>query len=74
MEAVLPTAEQIAERVRQAEEEFKLTRKAAGKDLWLAFLQDSVAGTMNFLTDLYDPLTMPPELRKAHQANDKAFL
>ena len=24
------------------------------------------------LADLYDPLTMPPELRKAHEANDKA--
>ena len=24
------------------------------------------------LADLYDPLTMPSELRKAHQANDKA--
>ncbi|MBQ3282160.1 MAG: hypothetical protein IJH41_07135 [Eubacterium sp.] len=24
------------------------------------------------LADLYDELTMPPELRKAHQANDKA--
>ncbi|MBQ9275402.1 MAG: methylase [Succinivibrio sp.] len=26
------------------------------------------------LADLYDPLTMPPELRKAHEANDKAVL
>ena len=26
------------------------------------------------LADLYDPLTMPPELRKAHQANDAAVL
>jgi len=26
------------------------------------------------LADLYDPLTMPPELRKAHQANDRAVL
>ena len=26
------------------------------------------------LADLYDPLTMPPELRKAHQANDKAVM
>ena len=26
------------------------------------------------LTDLYDPLTMPPELLKAHQANDKAVM
>jgi hypothetical protein len=24
------------------------------------------------MADLYDPLTMPPELRKAHEANDKA--
>ena len=24
------------------------------------------------LADLYDPLTMPPELRKAHAANDRA--
>ena len=24
------------------------------------------------LADLYDELTMPPELRKAHQANDRA--
>lgn len=26
------------------------------------------------LADLYDPLTMPPELRKAHQANDSAVM
>ena len=26
------------------------------------------------LADLYDPLTMPPELRKAHAANDRAVL
>ena len=26
------------------------------------------------LADLYDPLTMPSELRKAHQLNDKAVL
>ena len=26
------------------------------------------------LADLYDPLTMPPELRKAHVANDKAVM
>ncbi len=26
------------------------------------------------LADLYDPLTMPPELQKAHQANDKAVM
>ena len=26
------------------------------------------------LADLYDPLLMPPELRKAHEANDKAVL
>ena len=26
------------------------------------------------LTDLYDPLTMPSELRKAHEANDKAVI
>lgn len=26
------------------------------------------------LADLYDPLTMPPELRKAHQANDLAVM
>ena len=26
------------------------------------------------LADLYDELTMPPELRKAHNANDKAVL
>ena len=28
----------------------------------------------NSLADLYDPLTMPPELRKAHQANDRAVM
>lgn len=32
MEAVLPTAEQIAERVRQVEEEFNLSREAAEKE------------------------------------------
>jgi hypothetical protein len=26
------------------------------------------------LADLYDEITMPPELRKAHQANDKAVM
>ena len=26
------------------------------------------------LADLYDPLAMPPDLRKAHKANDKAVL
>lgn len=26
------------------------------------------------LADLYDELTMPPELRKAHRANDKAVM
>lgn len=26
------------------------------------------------LADLYDPLTMPPELRKAHTENDKAVM
>ena len=26
------------------------------------------------LADLYDPLTMPPELRKAHAANDAAVM
>ncbi len=26
------------------------------------------------LADLYDPLTMPPELLKAHQQNDKAVM
>ena len=26
------------------------------------------------LADLYDPLTMPPELKKAHQANDIAVM
>ncbi|MBQ9273403.1 MAG: methylase [Succinivibrio sp.] len=26
------------------------------------------------LADLYNPLTMPPELLKAHQANDRAVL
>ena len=26
------------------------------------------------LADLYDPVTMPPELRKAHQANDRAVM
>jgi hypothetical protein len=26
------------------------------------------------LSDLYDPLTMPPELQKAHSANNKAVM
>ena len=26
------------------------------------------------LADLYDPLTMPPELQKAHNANNKAVM
>ena len=26
------------------------------------------------MADLYDDLTMPPELRKAHKANDKAVM
>ena len=28
----------------------------------------------NSLADLYDELTMPPELRRAHQENDKAVM
>ena len=28
----------------------------------------------NSLADLYDDLTMPPELRKAHQENDRAVM
>ncbi len=28
----------------------------------------------NSLADLYDDVAMPPELRKAHQANDKAVM
>jgi len=28
----------------------------------------------NSLADLYDETTMPPELRKAHQANDRAVM
>ena len=26
------------------------------------------------LADMYDPLTMPPDLRAAHEANDRAVL
>lgn len=26
------------------------------------------------LADLYDPIAMPPQLRKAHQLNDKAVM
>lgn len=26
------------------------------------------------LADLYDPLVMPPELKRAHQENDKAVM
>ena len=28
----------------------------------------------SFLADLYNELSMPPELRKAHEANDKAVM
>ncbi len=28
----------------------------------------------SFLADLYDDLAMPPELRKAHQQNDRAVM
>ena len=37
-----------------------------------AILDARAAQPQSTLADLYDPLTMPPELRKAHAANDRA--
>ena len=37
--------------------------------------EPSVVASLNCtLADLYDPLTMPPDLRAAHEANDRAVL
>ncbi len=38
-----------------------------------AILDDRAAHEGATLADLYDPLTMPPDLRKAHQALDSAI-
>ena len=39
-----------------------------------AILDARALYTDSSLADLYDELTMPPELRKAHQANDRAVM
>ena len=42
---------------------------------WVHFILDARSlYPDSSLADLYDPLTMPPELRKAHIANDKAVM
>lgn len=51
-------------------------------DLQKATIEKTAQGILNAralypdasLADLYDPLTMPPELRKAHAANDRAVM
>ena len=40
----------------------------------LAILETRASFPDNSLADLYDEMTMPPELRKAHHANDAAVL
>ena len=50
------------------EQKAKIEQTAQGILDARALYQDSS------LADLYDPLTMPPELKKAHTANDKAVM
>ena len=50
------------------EQRIKIEKSAQGiLDVRALYLDSSLA-------DLYDPLTMPPELTKAHQANDRAVM
>ena len=53
-----------------------LEHKSGGEDLGKAYTQAVLDTRANYpdssLADLYDPLTMPPDLVKAHQALDKA--
>ena len=44
------------------------------EDTARGILQARVLYPDSSLADLYDPLTMPPELRKAHTANDRAVM
>ena len=44
------------------------------KNVLIISLLCMCGNTDSSLADLYDPLTMPPELRKAHAANDRAVL
>ena len=39
-----------------------------------AILDARAAHPESTLADLYDPLTMPPDLLRAHQANDRAVM
>ena len=41
---------------------------------WAAVLDARALYPDSSLADLYDELTMPPELRKAHQQNDRAVM
>ena len=56
-----------------ASDESKLVRRRIEKTAQ-AILDARALYPESSLADLYDPLTMPPELRKAHQANDVAVL
>lgn len=76
--------------VRAAEERLSLFQRCCLQQLPLAYAygraegEDRADGAGDFgcadlypdcsLADLYDETTMPPELRKAHQENDKAVM
>lgn len=47
-------------------------QKAAIEEAAQSVLDARVAHSTSSLADLYDPIAMPPDLRKAHQALDKA--
>ena len=72
-----PTDEQKA-RIEQTAQGI-LDARAKYPDCSLADLYDEILDARAkypdcSLADLYDETTMPPELRKAHQANDKAVM
>ena len=64
----------------------KYVRKVVSNELWKPEQKEKIEQTAqaildarslypdSSLADLYDELTMPPELRKAHQQNDRAVM
>ena len=59
--------------MNETSEESELVRQRISQTVQ-AILDARALYPESSLADLYDPLTMPPELRKAHQANDVAVL
>ena len=59
--------------VNETSEESELVRQRISQTVQ-AILDARALYPESSLADLYDPLTMPLELRKAHQANDVAVL